>query len=59
MLVGNRLERLEVAVGKLERQVVVYIAGLAVERLFELVVAGREARIVGSISFGKRFFCLE
>jgi hypothetical protein len=59
VLVGNRLEQLEVAVGKLERQVVVYIAGLAVERLFELVVAGRERRIVGSISFGKRFFCLE
>lgn len=59
MLVGNRLEQLEVAVGKLEPQVVVYIAGLAVERLFELVVAGRERRIVGSISFGKQFFCLE
>jgi hypothetical protein len=57
--VGNRLEQLEVAVGKLERQVVVYIAGLAVERLFELVVVGRERCIVGSISFGKRFFCLE
>ena len=56
---GNRLEQLEVAVGKLERQVVVYIAGLAVERLFELVVVERERCIVGSISFGKRFFCLE
>lgn len=56
---GNRLEQLEVAVGKLERQVVVCIAGLAVERLFGLVVARQEGRIVGSISFGKRFFCLE
>jgi hypothetical protein len=54
--VGNRLEQLEVAVGKLERQVVVYIAGLAVERLFELVVAGP---VLGCISFEKRFFCLE
>lgn len=56
---GNRLEQLEVPVGKLERQVVVYIAGLAVERLFGLVVVGQERCIVGSISFGKRFFCLE
>jgi len=56
-VVGNRLEQLEVAVGKLERLAVVCIAGLAIERLSELVVA--VVRHFGCISFGKQFFCLE
>lgn len=47
---GNRLG-LEVAVGKLEL-VVVYIVGLAMERLFELVVAV----VPDYISFETRFF---
>lgn len=49
-VVGNRLG-LEVAVGKLEL-VVVYIVGLAMERLFELVVAV----VPDYISFETRFF---
>ena len=54
-MVGNRLEQVGVAVDRPERQLEVYIVGLATEQLFELVVVGWVVpQFV--ISFEKHFF---